>query len=29
MHLLQLARQRGLSDASVRAVELVLDQRSG
>ena len=29
MHLLQLARQRGLSDASVRAVELVLDHRSG
>ncbi len=29
MHLLQLARQRGLSDASVRAVELVLDKRSG
>jgi predicted short-subunit dehydrogenase-like oxidoreductase (DUF2520 family) len=29
MHLLQLARQRGLSDASVRAVESVLDKRSG
>jgi predicted short-subunit dehydrogenase-like oxidoreductase (DUF2520 family) len=29
MHLLQLARQRGLSDASVRAVELALDKRSG
>lgn len=28
-HLLQLARQRGLSDASVRAVELVLDKGSG
>ena len=29
MHLLQLARQRGLSDASVRAVELVLDNGKG
>jgi predicted short-subunit dehydrogenase-like oxidoreductase (DUF2520 family) len=28
-HLLQLAKRRGLSDASVRAVELVLDNRSG
>jgi predicted short-subunit dehydrogenase-like oxidoreductase (DUF2520 family) len=28
-HLLQLAKQRGLSEASVRAVELVLDKRSG
>jgi predicted short-subunit dehydrogenase-like oxidoreductase (DUF2520 family) len=29
MHLLQLARQRGLSDASVQAVELVLGKTSG
>ena len=29
LHLLQLARQRGLSEASVRAVEVVLDKRSG
>ena len=28
-HLLQLAKQRGLSEASVRALELVLDERSG
>ena len=28
-HLLQLAKQRGLSEASLRAVELVLDKRSG
>jgi predicted short-subunit dehydrogenase-like oxidoreductase (DUF2520 family) len=28
-HLLQLAKRRGLSEASVRAVELVLDKRSG
>jgi len=28
-HLLQLAKQRGLSEASVRAVELVLDKQSG
>jgi len=28
-HLLQLAKQRGLSDDSVRAVELVLDKKSG
>jgi predicted short-subunit dehydrogenase-like oxidoreductase (DUF2520 family) len=28
-HLLQLAKQRGLSEASVRAVELVLDEGSG
>jgi predicted short-subunit dehydrogenase-like oxidoreductase (DUF2520 family) len=28
-HLLQLAKQRGLSEASVRAVELALDKRSG
>jgi predicted short-subunit dehydrogenase-like oxidoreductase (DUF2520 family) len=28
-HLLELAKQRGLSEASVRAVELVLDKRSG
>jgi predicted short-subunit dehydrogenase-like oxidoreductase (DUF2520 family) len=29
LHLLQLARQRGLSEAGVRAVEVVLDKRSG
>jgi len=28
-HLLQLAKQRGLSEAGVRAVELALDKRSG